>query len=150
MVTTQSSLDVAELGAKSKDELLAMAPDVGISDSSSLTNMRREDLLTRLLQAASAQQSLIASGILETMDEGYGFLRQVNTHSGTGDVYISQSQIRRFGLRTGDTVTGQVRPPKEGERYFGLVRVEKINLMDTDQVQSRSRIQFEHMTPHLP
>jgi len=150
MVTTQGSLDVAELGAKSKDELLAMAPDVGISDSSSLTNMRREDLLTRLLQAASAKQSLIASGILETMDEGYGFLRQVNTHSGTGDVYISQSQIRRFGLRTGDTVTGQVRPPKEGERYFGLVRVEKINLMDTDQVQSRSRIQFEHMTPIFP
>lgn len=150
MVTTQSPLDVAELGAKSKDELLAMASDVGLSDSNSLTNLRREDLLTQLLQAASAQQSLVASGILETMDEGYGFLRQVNTHSGTGDVYISQSQIRRFGLRTGDTVTGQVRPPKKGERYFGLVRVEKINLMDTGQVQSRSRIQFEHMTPIFP
>ncbi len=150
MVTTQSPLDVAELGAKSKDELLAMASDVGLSDSNSLTNLRREDLLTQLLQAASAQQSLVASGILETMDEGYGFLRQVNTHSGTGDVYISQSQIRRFGLRTGDTVTGQVRPPKKGERYFGLVRVEKINLMDTGQVQSRSRIQFEHVTPIFP
>ena len=150
MVTTQSPLDVAELGAKSKDELLAMASDVGLSDSNSLTNLRREDLLTQLLQAASAQQSLVASGILETMDEGYGFLRQVDTHSGTGDVYISQSQIRRFGLRTGDTVTGQVRPPKKGERYFGLVRVEKINLMDTGQVQSRSRIQFEHMTPIFP
>ncbi len=150
MVTTQSPLDVAELGAKSKDELLAMASEVGLSDSNSLTNLRREDLLTQLLQAASAQQSLVASGILETMDEGYGFLRQVNTHSGTGDVYISQSQIRRFGLRTGDTVTGQVRPPKKGERYFGLVRVEKINLMDTGQVQSRSRIQFEHMTPIFP
>ena len=150
MVTTQRILDVAELGSKSKDELLAIAPDIGLSDGGSLTNMRREDLITRLLQAASAQQSLVASGILETMDEGYGFLRQANTHSGTGDVYISQSQIRRFGLRTGDTVTGQVRPPKEGERYFGLVRVEKINLMDTDQVQSRPRLQFEHMTPIFP
>ncbi|PKB79797.1 MAG: transcription termination factor Rho [SAR202 cluster bacterium Io17-Chloro-G9] len=150
MVTTQQTVDVAELGAKSKDELVALAADVGISDSSSLVNMRREDLLSRLFQAASAQQSLVASGILETMDEGYGFLRQVNSHSGTGDVYISQSQIRRFGLRTGDTVTGQVRPPKEGERYFGLVRVEKINLMETDQVQSRSRVQFEHMTPIFP
>ena len=150
MVTIQQSLDVAELGGKSKDELLALAPEIGISDPNSLTNMRREDLLTRLLQAASAHQSLVASGILETMDDGYGFLRQVDSHSGTGDVYISQSQIRRFGLRTGDTVTGQVRPPKEGERYFGLVRVEKINLMDTDQVQSRSRVQFEHMTPIFP
>ena len=150
MVATQRILDVSELGSKSKDELLALAPDIGLSDGGSLTNMRREDLLSRLFQAASAQQSLVASGILETMDEGYGFLRQVNTHSGTGDVYISQSQIRRFGLRTGDTVTGQVRPPKEGERYFGLVRVEKINLMDTDQVQSRTRLQFEHMTPIFP
>ena len=112
--------------------------------------MRREAILSRLFQAASAQQSLVASGILETMDEGYGFLRQVNTHTGTGDVYISQSQIRRFGLRTGDTITGQVRPPKEGERYFGLVRVEKIDLMDTDQGQSRCRVQFEHMTPIFP
>ena len=150
MVTIQQSLDVAELGGKSKDELLALAPEIGISDPNSLTNMRREDLLSRLLQAASAHQSLVASGILETMDDGYGFLRQVDSHSGTGDVYISQSQIRRFGLRTGDTVTGQVRPPKEGERYFGLVRVEKINLMDTDQVQSRPRVQFEHMTPIFP
>ena len=150
MVTTQRILDVSELGSKSKDELLALAPDIGLADGGTLTNMRREDLLIRLLQAASAQQSLVASGILETMDEGYGFLRQVNTHSGTGDVYISQSQIRRFNLRTGDTVTGQVRPPKEGERYFGLVRVEKINLMDTDQVQSRTRLKFEHMTPIFP
>ena len=150
MVTTQRILDVAELGAKSKDELLALAPDVGLVGDGSLTNLRREDLLNRLFQVASAQQSLVASGILDTMDDGYGFLRQVNSHSGTGDVYISQSQIRRFGLRSGDTVTGQVRPPKEGERYFGLVRVEKINGLDTEQVQSRSRPQFEHLTPIFP
>jgi len=150
MVTTQRNLDVAELGSKSKEELLALAPDVGLADSGSLTNLRREELLSRLFQVASAQQALVASGILETMDDGYGFLRQVNSHTSTGDVYISQSQIRRFGLRTGDTVTGQVRPPKEGERYFGLVRVEKINGLDTEQVQSRYRAQFEHLTPIFP
>ncbi|MEK7806188.1 MAG: transcription termination factor Rho, partial [Chloroflexota bacterium] len=104
----------------------------------------------KLFQLASAQQSLVASGILDTMEEGYGFLRQVATYPPSGDVYISQSQIRRFGLRTGDTVTGQVRPPKEGERYFGLVRVEKINDLDPEQVQSRFRTPFEHRTPVFP
>ena len=98
----------------------------------------------------SAQQALVSTGILEIMDEGYGFLRQVITYRASGDVYISQSQIRRFNLRNGDTVTGQVRPPKEGERYFGLVRVELINGMETDQVQSRYRPTFEHMTPIFP
>ena len=143
------SLDVVELGGKSKDELLALAPSVGLSDNGSLANLHREDLLARLFQVASAQQSLVATGILEIMDEGYGFLRQVSLHR-SGDVYISQSQIRRFGLRTGDTVTGQVRPPKEGERYFGLVRVEQINGFDTDKVNSRNRPVFEHLTPVFP
>jgi transcription termination factor Rho len=107
-------------------------------------------LLSRILQTASAQQALIASGILEIMDEGYGFLRQVAHPRTTGDVYISQSQIRRFGLKTGDTVIGQVRPPKEGERYFGLVRVERVNGFDPEQVPSRSRPQFEYLTPIFP
>jgi len=143
-------MEVAELGTKSKDELLVLAPEVGLSDGPALDNLRREDLLSRVLHAASAQQSLVSSGILDVMDEGYGFLRQISSPRGTGDVYISQSQIRRFGLKTGDTVTGQVRPPKEGERYFGLVRVEKINGMESDQVNSRARTQFEHLTPIFP
>ena len=150
MATTQQSLDVAEMGSKTKDELLDLAQDVGLTDGSALTNMRREELLSRLFQVASAQQALVASGILEIMDEGYGFLRQVAPQVISGDVYISQSQIRRFGLRTGDTVSGQVRPPKEGERYFGLVRVEKINELEPDQANSRYRIQFEQMTPVFP
>ena len=150
MTTTQRSMEVAELGTKSKDELLVLAPEVGLSDGPALDNLRREDLLNRVLHAASAQQSLVSSGILDVMDEGYGFLRQISSPRGTGDVYISQSQIRRFGLKTGDTVTGQVRPPKEGERYFGLVRVEKINGMDSDQLNSRARTQFEHLTPIFP
>ena len=150
MATTQQIMDVKELGAKTKDELLVVAHDIGIPDGAALDQLRREELLSRLFQVASAQQSLVSSGILETMDEGYGFLRQVASHPPTGDVYISQSQIRRFGLRTGDTVTGQVRPPKEGERYFGLVRVERVNGLATDQVHARYRSQFEHLTPIHP
>ncbi len=150
MATTQRTMDVTELGGKSKDELMVVAHDVGLTDGAALNNLRREDLLNRLFQLASSHQSLVSTGILEIMDEGYGFLRQAGTHAGSGDVYISQSQIRRFGLRTGDTVTGQVRPPKEGERYFGLVRVERINDMDPDQVPSRYRSQFEHLTPIFP
>ena len=144
------ALDVLELATKSKEDLLAIAPSVGLADSNNLGNLHREDILGRLFQMASAQQALVATGILETMDEGYGFLRQVSSHRPSGDVYISQSQIRRFGLRTGDTVTGQVRPPKEGERYFGLVRVEKINGFETDRVNGRTRPVFEHLTPIFP
>ena len=150
MATTQEFIDVAAMGAKTKEELLALAQDAGISDESTLSNLRREEILSKIFQVASAAQALIASGILETMDEGYGFLRQISPQITTGDVYISQSQIRRFGLRTGDTVSGQVRPPKEGERYFGLVRVEKINELDPDQNNSRYRTLFEHMVPIFP
>ena len=143
------SVDVVELGSKSKEELLALAPAVGLHDSGALGNLHREDILGRLFQVASAHQSLVATGILEIMDEGYGFLRQIAMYR-SGDVYISQSQIRRFGLRTGDTVTGQVRPPKEGERYFGLVRVERINGQETDKLHGRNRPVFEHLTPIFP
>jgi transcription termination factor Rho len=143
-------MDVSTLGAKSKEELMAFAQDYGMDTGDSLNSLRREEVLSRVLHAVSAQQALFSSGILETMDEGYGFLRQITYQAATGDVYISQSQIRRFGLRTGDTVTGQVRPPKEGERYFGLVRVEKINGMETDQVHARYRPQFEYLTPIFP
>ena len=148
--TKPRMMDVAELGAMSKDQLLDLAEDYGVEDGATLASVRREDLLNRMLHAVSAQQALFSSGILEIMDEGYGFLRQINYLPATGDVYISQSQIRRFGLRTGDTVTGQVRPPKEGERYFGLVRVEKVNGLETDQIHARYRAQFEYLTPIFP
>jgi len=150
MATTQEYVDVAEMGAKTKEELLVLAESAGLSDGPSLSTLRREEILSKIFQAASAAQALMASGVLETMDEGYGFLRQISPEITTGDVYISQSQIRRFGLRTGDTVSGQVRPPKEGERYFGLVRVEKINELDPDQNNSRYRTLFEHMIPIFP
>src|ERR671919_543221 len=150
MTTTQQVMDVADLGYKSKDELLVLAHGFGMEDGAALTGLRREDLLSRVLQVAASQQCLVASGILEIMDEGYGFLRQISYNPAAGDVYISQSQIRRFGLKTGDTVTGQVRSPKEGERYFGLVRVEKVNGADPEQIHARSRTQFEYLTPIFP
>ena len=150
MATTQRVVDVSEVGGKSKDELLLLAPGMGLENGDALNGLRREELLSRIFQVASSQQVLVASGILEIMDEGYGFLRQIAYQPATGDVYISQSQIRRFGLKTGDTVTGQVRPPKEGERYFGLVRVEKVNGVDPDQVHARFRAQFEYLTPIFP
>ena len=122
MATTERTLDVSELGAKSKEELLGLASDVGLNDTTALANLHKEDLLSRLFQVVSARQGLVSSGILEIMDEGYGFLRQLNSYRASGDVYISQSQIRRFNLRTGDTVTGQVRPPHQARRgAFGSI-----------------------------
>ena len=88
MAITQKMLDVSELGAKSKEELLGLANDVGLNDITALSNLHKEDLLSRLFQVVSAQQALVSTGILEIMDEGYGFLRQVANHRGSGDVYI--------------------------------------------------------------
>ncbi len=148
--TTQLVIDVASLGAKSKDELLDVAHGIGLEDGPAINGLRRDELIGRIFQNVSNQQHLIATGVLEVMDEGYGFLRQMSHHMTGSDVYISQSQIRRFGLKTGDTVTGQVRPPKEGERYFGLVRVESVNDLPPEPGHSRSRTQFEYLTPIFP
>ena len=101
MATTQPIVDVAELGGKTKDQLLDVAESVGLGESSGLTNLRREDLLSRILQTASSHQALTASGILEIMDEGYGFLRQVAYSHTTGDVYISQSYLKTPFLHKG-------------------------------------------------
>ena len=147
-MTTERLINIADLDGKSKEELLLVAHELGIEDGAALVSLRREELLHRIFQTYSEQQGLMAAGILEMMSEGYGFLRQNGLRPATGDVYISQSQIRRFALRTGDTVTGQVRPPKDGERYFGLVRVEKVNSLDPGN--SRSRASFEHLTPIFP
>ncbi len=148
--TTQLVINVASLGAKSKDELLDVAHGIGLEDGPAINGLRRDELIGRIFQNVSNQQHLIATGVLEIMDEGYGFLRQMSHHMTGSDVYISQSQIRRFGLKTGDTVTGQVRPPKEGERYFGLVRVESVNDLAPEPGNSRSRTQFEYLTPIFP
>ena len=147
-MSSERVMQVADLEGKSKDELLTVAHDMGLEDGAALNSLRREEVLLKVMQSCSDQQGLIACGVLELMGEGYGFLRQGVLRPGAGDVYISQSQIRRFGLRTGDTVSGQVRPPKEGERYYGLVKVETVNDLEPDQ--SRSRHPFEMLTPIFP
>ena len=147
-MTTERVVHVAELEGKTKEELISVAQEVGLEDGTPLAGLRREEILHRIMQAFSDQQGLMASGILELMAEGYGFLRQNGLRPAAGDVYISQSQIRRFALRTGDTISGQVRPPKDGERYFGLVRVERVNGLDPEG--ARSRPHFENLTPIFP
>jgi transcription termination factor Rho len=138
-------MDLAELETKSPEELLELARQFGIEDGS----LRREDLVYKILEAVAHQQGhVLATGFLEITPDGYGFLRQQGVRPSPGDVYVSQSQIRRFALRTGDKVTGQARPPKEGERYFGLVRVEAVNGLDPDQI--RSRPHFDNLTPVFP
>ena len=147
-MATERAIDIGELEQKTKEELLSVAQEIGLEDGAALGQLRREDVLHKVLQTCSDQQNLMASGILEIMGEGYGFLRQSVLRPAMGDVYVSQSQIRRFALRTGDTVNGQVRPPKDGERYFGLIKVEKVNGLDPEG--ARSRLAFEYLTPIFP
>ena len=139
-------MNISDLEDKSREELLEMAKEMGLS---SYTNLKKQDLVKRLLQANAEQQGYnFAGGILEIIGEGYGFLRQNSLLPSSADVYVSQSQIRRFGLRTGDVVAGQVRPPKNGEKYYGLVRVETINDMNPEAIKKRAP--FGSLTPTFP
>ena len=127
------TMNIVELETKSRDELLDMAKGYGISG---YTTLKKQDLVLRLLHAnAELQGNMFGGGVLETMDDGFGFLRQDHFKPGANDVYVSQSQIRRFGLRTGDMITGQVRLPKNGERYFSLLRIEAVNSIDPEQAR---------------
>jgi len=139
-------MNLAELEAKTREELMDVAKELGITGH---TALRKQDLIFRILQARAEQQgNLLAGGILEIVDDGYGFLRGDGLRPGAGDVYVSQSQIRRFGLRTGDYVTGQVRPPKDSEKYYGLLRVEAVNSVDPEVAKLRPN--FERLTPIFP
>ena len=139
-------MDIAELKSKSIAELHQMAEELNISNYSGL---RKQDLIFRLLQAQTEQQGyLFGGGILEIVEEGYGFLRRDGFLPGPADVYVSQSQIRRFGLRTGDMVIGQIRPPKENEKYYGLLRVEAVNGLEPEV--ARRRPHFDQLTPIFP
>ncbi|PIU55311.1 MAG: transcription termination factor Rho [Chloroflexi bacterium CG07_land_8_20_14_0_80_51_10] len=139
-------MNYAELESKTRDELLDLAKELGISGYSAL---RKEDLVLRLLQDYTEQQGhSFRGGTLEIMPEGHGFLRQGSLLSRAEDIYISQSQIRRFLLRNGDLVSGQVRPPKNGERYAGLLRVEAVNGFDPEAVKARPH--FNYLTPIFP
>jgi transcription termination factor Rho len=141
-----NDLTVSDFEAKSPEELLEMANEWGVANAQRL---RRHDLIYRLLQAQTEQQgNIFGSGVLDIIEDGYGFLRQERFLPGPEDVYVSQSQIRKFGLRTGDFVSGQVRPPKESEKFFSLLRVEAINGMSPDE--ARGRPNFDTLTPIFP
>ena len=135
---------LAELQEKNDDELLDFAVEEGVVEEGA--SPRRMDILRKMFKAYSEKDETVdASGILSILNEGYGFLRQNGDQRGAGDVYVSQSQIRRFSLRPGDYVVGNVRPPKDGERYFALLQVSKINYEDPQKI--RHKIAFDNLTP---
>ncbi len=141
-------MHLQELKKKTPAELLAFAEEFGIENAS---NLRRQDLMFAILKVlADKDTSIDGDGVLEILQDGFGFLRspEANYLPGPDDIYVSPSQVRRFGLRTGDTVEGQIRAPKDGERYFALVKVDRVNFEDPDAV--RHRINFDNLTPLYP
>ncbi|MFQ5409340.1 MAG: transcription termination factor Rho [Anaerolineales bacterium] len=139
-------MDIAELESKTLDQLRGIAKGMSIAG---YTRLKKDDLILRLLGANAEKNGLaLRGGVLEVVDEGMGFLRSDHYLPGSNDIYVSQSQIRRFGLRTGDMVVGQVRPPKDSEKYFGLIRVEAVNGLDPEDAKSRPG--FEKLTPIFP
>jgi transcription termination factor Rho len=142
------NMDIMQMKARTMSELVAAAKELGISSTSSL---RKQDLIFRILEAQTEKNGLIfGEGVLEILPEGYGFLRSpdYNYLPGSDDIYVSPSQIKRFDLRTGDVISGQVRPPKNGERYFALLRVEAVNYESPDH--AKDKILFDNLTPLYP
>src|SRR5438876_10674501 len=128
-------MELAELESKSVEELQGIAKELEIQDFDSL---RKQDLTFKILQTQTEQSGLIyGQGVLEILPDGWGFLRHDNFSPAPDDNYVSQSQIKRFGLKTGDWVSGQVRPPKENEKYYGLLRVEAVNQIEPDLAGNR-------------
>ena len=141
-------MNLVELKKMKISELTKLAKDFSIEGA---TGMPKQELIFALLQANSDQNGLIyGEGVLEILPDGFGFLRATDSNylPGPDDIYISPSQIRRFNLRTGDTVSGQIRPPKDTERYFALLKVEQVNHEDPEI--SREKILFDNLTPLYP
>src|SRR5450631_217197 len=142
------SISLAELKEKNITDLAKIAKDLAIPGAS---GMRKQELIFQILRAQTEKNGLIFSeGVLECLPDGFGFLRapEYNYLPGPDDIYVSPSQIRKFDLRTGDTVSGQIRPPKEGERYFALIKVEAVNFESPDE--ARNKIFFDNLTPLYP
>jgi transcription termination factor Rho len=143
-----SALDLVELKDMSIQKLNTVAKDFGVQG---FAGLRKQELIFKILQVQAEKSGLIFSeGVLECLPDGFGFLRapEYNYLPGPDDVYVSPSQIRRFDLRTGDTVSGQIRPPKEGERYFALIKVDAINFEPPEE--ARNKIFFDNLTPLYP
>ena len=141
-------MHLQELKKMTPASLLAYAEELQIENASTL---RKQDMMFAILkQLADNDQPIYGDGVLEILQDGFGFLRspEANYLPGPDDIYISPSQVRRFGLRTGDTVEGQIRSPKDGERYFALLKVNSINFEPPENV--RHRINFDNLTPLFP
>ncbi len=141
-------MDIGELKEMSISKLTQIAKELDIPGA---TGMRKQEIIFKILQAQTEKSGLIFSeGVLETLPDGFGFLRapDYNYLPGPDDIYVSPSQIRKFDLRTGDTISGQIRPPKEGERYFALIKVEAINFEPPEI--ARERVFFDNLTPLYP
>ncbi len=143
-----ATMDIAQLKEMNISALTQVAKDLNIQGAS---GMRKQELIFKILQAQTEKSGFIFSeGVLETLPDGFGFLRapDYNYLPGPDDIYVSPSQLRKFDLRTGDTVSGQVRPPKDGERYFALIKVEAVNFEHPDE--ARNKIFFDNLTPLYP
>src|SRR6185437_15422979 len=141
-------MKLQDLKTKSPTELLSFAEEVAVENASA---MRKQELMFAILkQLAARDVDITGTGVVEVLQDGFGFLRSPDSNylAGPDDIYVSPSQIRRFGLRTGDTVEGQIRSPKEGERYFALLKVNTINFEDPEK--QRHQIHFDNLTPLYP
>jgi len=146
--TASKVMNLQEIKRKTPADLLALAEELEIENASTL---RKQDMMFAILkQLADRDVTILGDGVLEVLSDGFGFLRspESNYLPGPDDIYVSPSQVRRFGLRTGDTVEGEIRAPKQGERYFALLKLNKINFDDPDKV--RHRINFDNLTPLYP
>ena len=142
------AMKLQDLKNKKPADLLAFAEELEIENASS---MRKQDMLFAILkELAERDVEIMGQGVVETLQDGFGFLRspESNYLPGPDDIYVSPSQIRRFGLRTGDTVEGPIRAPKDGERYFALLKVSTINFEDPEQI--KHKVHFDNLTPLYP
>ena len=140
-------MNIQELKLKSSEQLITQAEELGIENASTL---RKQEILFAILKKVAEKEEITGLGVLQLLQDGFGFLRAMESNylPGPDDIYVSPSQIRKFGLRTGDTVEGPVRAPKDGERYFALLQVSKINFEEPDK--SRHKIAFDNLTPLYP
>ncbi|WP_440937417.1 transcription termination factor Rho [Candidatus Pelagibacter sp.] len=140
-------MNIQELKLKTSEQLITQAEELGIENASTL---RRQEILFAILKKVAEKEEITGAGVLQLLQDGFGFLRAMESNylPGPDDIYVSPSQIKKFGLRTGDTVEGPVRAPKEGERYFALLQVSKINFEEPEK--SRHKIAFDNLTPLYP
>jgi len=140
-------MNIQELKLKSSEQLITQAEELGIENASTL---RKQEILFAILKKVAEKEEITGAGVLQLLQDGFGFLRAMESNylPGPDDIYVSPSQIRKFGLRTGDTVEGPVRAPKEGERYFALSQVSKINFEEPEK--ARHKIAFDNLTPLYP